>query len=186
MSANITFGTDNQPFMFHIKGLTILGRSHCGLRTGLLGLQKEPKWGHLRDLHSALKLLLWGTPTVQKDTSMLLLVMNDPVALDLSSIGGGRRGVDQWREHRSPTSALSLVMRRSIAEAQVSCTGVLPEAEEEPDGDLRGARPEDVQIMAVKSDNICTEERERVVSLWRRYKWGESEDEVRDDEDEDA
>ncbi|RWW08399.1 hypothetical protein GW17_00028166 [Ensete ventricosum] len=105
MSANITFGTDNQPFMFHmerlmtisfvlstyhfvicrsmhamegtaetlLQGLTILGRSHCGLRTGLLGkfsrLQKEPKWGHLRDLHSALKLLLWGTPTVQKFAS---------------------------------------------------------------------------------------------------------------------
>ncbi|CAA6655989.1 unnamed protein product [Spirodela intermedia] len=32
------------------------------------GLKKEPKWGHLRDLHSALKLsrkaLLWGTNTV--------------------------------------------------------------------------------------------------------------------------
>lgn len=30
---------------------------------------KEPKWGHLRDLHTALKLcrkgLLWGTPSVQ-------------------------------------------------------------------------------------------------------------------------
>lgn len=34
------------------------------------GLQKEPKWGHLKDLHNALKLcrkgLLWGTPSVQK------------------------------------------------------------------------------------------------------------------------
>ncbi|KAF8410413.1 hypothetical protein HHK36_002942 [Tetracentron sinense] len=34
------------------------------------GLQRNPKWGHLRDLHSALKLckkaLLWGTPSVQK------------------------------------------------------------------------------------------------------------------------
>ncbi|CAA6663225.1 unnamed protein product [Spirodela intermedia] len=33
------------------------------------GLLKEPKWGHIKDLHSALKLcrkaLLWGTPTVQ-------------------------------------------------------------------------------------------------------------------------
>ncbi|CAL9085747.1 unnamed protein product [Musa textilis] len=33
------------------------------------GMQKEPKWGHLRDLHHALKLcrkgLLWGTPSVQ-------------------------------------------------------------------------------------------------------------------------
>ncbi|XP_058106157.1 beta-galactosidase 11-like isoform X2 [Magnolia sinica] len=32
------------------------------------GFQKEPKWGHLRDLHSALRLcrkaLLWGLPTV--------------------------------------------------------------------------------------------------------------------------
>ncbi|KAF8753081.1 hypothetical protein HU200_011735 [Digitaria exilis] len=34
------------------------------------GLYKEPKWGHLRDLHQALKLckkaLLWGTPSTQK------------------------------------------------------------------------------------------------------------------------
>ncbi|KAF8406609.1 hypothetical protein HHK36_008698 [Tetracentron sinense] len=34
------------------------------------GLQKDPKWGHLRDLHSALRLcrkaLLWGTTSVQK------------------------------------------------------------------------------------------------------------------------
>lgn len=33
------------------------------------GLLREPKWGHLRDLHSALRLckraLLWGTPSVQ-------------------------------------------------------------------------------------------------------------------------
>ncbi|XP_058112223.1 beta-galactosidase 13-like [Magnolia sinica] len=33
-------------------------------------MQREPKWGHLRDLHSALRLcrkaLLWGFPTVQK------------------------------------------------------------------------------------------------------------------------
>jgi hypothetical protein len=33
------------------------------------GLYKEPKWGHLRDLHQALRLckkaLLWGTPTTQ-------------------------------------------------------------------------------------------------------------------------
>jgi len=33
------------------------------------GLQKDPKWAHLRDLHSALRLcrkpLLWGTPSVQ-------------------------------------------------------------------------------------------------------------------------
>ncbi|KAL5752456.1 hypothetical protein ACOSQ2_022963 [Xanthoceras sorbifolium] len=33
------------------------------------GLLREPKWGHLRDLHSALKLckkaLLWGTPSVE-------------------------------------------------------------------------------------------------------------------------
>lgn len=33
------------------------------------GLLREPKWGHLRDLHHALKLcsnaLLWGTPSVQ-------------------------------------------------------------------------------------------------------------------------
>ncbi|XP_058088945.1 beta-galactosidase 13-like [Magnolia sinica] len=32
------------------------------------GFQKEPKWGHLRDLHSALRLcrkaLLWGLPTI--------------------------------------------------------------------------------------------------------------------------
>lgn len=34
------------------------------------GLQREPKWGHLRDLHSALRLckkaLLWGTHSVEK------------------------------------------------------------------------------------------------------------------------
>ncbi|ONM04238.1 Beta-galactosidase [Zea mays] len=34
------------------------------------GLYKEPKWGHLRDLHQALKLckkaLLWGTPSTEK------------------------------------------------------------------------------------------------------------------------
>ncbi|GLT42924.1 hypothetical protein SLA2020_169010 [Shorea laevis] len=34
------------------------------------GLPRDPKWGHLRDLHRALKLckkpLLWGTPSVQK------------------------------------------------------------------------------------------------------------------------
>lgn len=33
------------------------------------GMEKEPKWGHLKDLHHALKLcrkgLLWGTPSVQ-------------------------------------------------------------------------------------------------------------------------
>jgi len=33
------------------------------------GLPREPQWGHLRDLHDALKLcqkaLLWGTPSVQ-------------------------------------------------------------------------------------------------------------------------
>ncbi|KAJ6402974.1 hypothetical protein OIU84_014979 [Salix udensis] len=43
--------------------------------TGLLfpllaGLQREPKWGHLKDLHRALNLckkaLLWGTPNVQR------------------------------------------------------------------------------------------------------------------------
>ncbi|KAL1316021.1 hypothetical protein AAHE18_15G034600 [Arachis hypogaea] len=34
------------------------------------GLQREPKWGHLRNLHDALKLsqkaLLWGTPSLQE------------------------------------------------------------------------------------------------------------------------
>ncbi|KAJ6897414.1 beta-galactosidase 14-like isoform X2 [Populus alba x Populus x berolinensis] len=34
------------------------------------GLQREPKWGHLKDLHRALNLckkaLLWGKPNVQK------------------------------------------------------------------------------------------------------------------------
>ncbi|KAK6282884.1 hypothetical protein POUND7_016709 [Theobroma cacao] len=34
------------------------------------GLQRDPKWGHLKDLHKALNLckkaLLWGSPTVQK------------------------------------------------------------------------------------------------------------------------
>ncbi|RWW47733.1 hypothetical protein BHE74_00046247 [Ensete ventricosum] len=33
------------------------------------GMQKEPKWGHLKDLHHALNLcrkgLLWGTPSIQ-------------------------------------------------------------------------------------------------------------------------
>lgn len=33
------------------------------------GLPREPKWGHLRDLHKALylckKALLWGTPRVE-------------------------------------------------------------------------------------------------------------------------
>jgi hypothetical protein len=36
----------------------------------LAGLQREPKWGHLKDLHRALNLckkaLLWGNPNVQK------------------------------------------------------------------------------------------------------------------------
>lgn len=38
--------------------------------TFYIGLQKEPKWGHLRDLHHALKLsrkpLLWGSYSFKK------------------------------------------------------------------------------------------------------------------------
>jgi hypothetical protein len=38
-------------------------------RNACSGLYKEPKWGHLRDLHQALKLckkaLLWGTMSTQ-------------------------------------------------------------------------------------------------------------------------
>lgn len=36
----------------------------------LAGLQRQPKWGHLKDVHRALNLckkpLLWGTPGVQR------------------------------------------------------------------------------------------------------------------------
>lgn len=45
------------------------------------GLQREPKWGHLKDVHKALKLckkaLLWGNPGNQilgKDTDVSILV----------------------------------------------------------------------------------------------------------------
>lgn len=39
------------------------------MASACLGLYKEPKWGHLRDLHHALRLcrkgLLWGSYSVQ-------------------------------------------------------------------------------------------------------------------------
>lgn len=45
------------------------------------GLQKEPKWGHLKDLHHALalsrKALLWGVPSKQKlgqDVEVVFLI----------------------------------------------------------------------------------------------------------------
>ncbi|KAL2500400.1 beta-galactosidase 13-like [Forsythia ovata] len=51
----------------------------------IFSLQREPKWGHLRDLHRALRLfkkpLLWGTPTVQKISNDLeITVFEKPVS----------------------------------------------------------------------------------------------------------
>ncbi|XP_058090936.1 beta-galactosidase 13-like [Magnolia sinica] len=70
-------GTLNNYYMYH--GGTNFGRYASEFVTTRYydeapldeyGMQREPKWGHLRDLHSALRLcrkaLLWGFPTVQK------------------------------------------------------------------------------------------------------------------------
>nr|DAD41658.1 TPA_asm: hypothetical protein HUJ06_015981 [Nelumbo nucifera] len=70
-------GTLNNYYMYH--GGTNYGRTSADFVTTRYydeapldeyGLQKDPKWGHLRDLHAALRLckkaLLWGTPSVQK------------------------------------------------------------------------------------------------------------------------
>ncbi|KDP29648.1 hypothetical protein JCGZ_18810 [Jatropha curcas] len=69
-------GTLANYYMYH--GGTNFGRSSSSFITTRYydeapldeyGLQREPKWGHLRDLHSAIRLskkaLLWGTPTTQ-------------------------------------------------------------------------------------------------------------------------
>ncbi|KAK9286398.1 hypothetical protein L1049_014794 [Liquidambar formosana] len=70
-------GTLTNYYMYH--GGTNFGRTTSSFVTTRYydeapldeyGLQREPKWGHLRDLHSALRLckkaLLWGTPGVQR------------------------------------------------------------------------------------------------------------------------
>ncbi|XP_030523326.1 beta-galactosidase 13-like [Rhodamnia argentea] len=69
-------GTLTNYYMYH--GGTNLGRTSAVFTTTRYydeapldeyGLQREPKWGHLRDLHKALRLcrkpLLWGSPKVQ-------------------------------------------------------------------------------------------------------------------------
>ncbi|GER50249.1 beta-galactosidase [Striga asiatica] len=70
-------GTLNNYYMYH--GGTNFGRTSSSFVTTRyydeapldeFGLKREPKFGHLRDLHRALRLskkpLLWGTPHVQK------------------------------------------------------------------------------------------------------------------------
>ncbi|CAA2991953.1 beta-galactosidase 13-like [Olea europaea subsp. europaea] len=70
-------GTLNNYYMYY--GGTNYGRTSSSFVTTRyydeapldeFGLLREPKWGHLRDLHRALRLskkpLLWGTPSVQK------------------------------------------------------------------------------------------------------------------------
>ncbi|XP_062114677.1 beta-galactosidase 11-like [Humulus lupulus] len=70
-------GTLNNYYMYH--GGTNFGRTSAVFTTTRYydeapldeyGLQREPKWSHLRDLHKALNLckkaLLWGTPGVQR------------------------------------------------------------------------------------------------------------------------
>ncbi|KAL6531894.1 hypothetical protein OROMI_028257 [Orobanche minor] len=70
-------GTLNNYYMYH--GGTNFGRTSSSFVTTRyydeapldeFGLKREPKFGHLRDLHRALRLskkpLLWGTPNVQK------------------------------------------------------------------------------------------------------------------------
>ncbi|KAL9417542.1 hypothetical protein AB3S75_040510 [Citrus x aurantiifolia] len=70
-------GTLINYYMYH--GGTNFGRTSANFVTTRyydeapldeFGLQREPKWGHLKDLHRALKLckkgLLWGYPSVQK------------------------------------------------------------------------------------------------------------------------
>ncbi|CAI9104745.1 OLC1v1003486C1 [Oldenlandia corymbosa var. corymbosa] len=70
-------GTLNNYYMYH--GGTNFGRSSSSFVTTRYydeapldeyGLRREPKFGHLRDLHRALRLskkaLLWGTPSTQK------------------------------------------------------------------------------------------------------------------------
>ncbi|KAF8033180.1 hypothetical protein BT93_D1935 [Corymbia citriodora subsp. variegata] len=70
-------GTLTNYYMYH--GGTNLGRTSAVFTTTRYydeapldeyGLQREPKWGHLKDLHKALRLcrkpLLWGSPKVQR------------------------------------------------------------------------------------------------------------------------
>ncbi|XP_056169560.1 beta-galactosidase 11-like [Syzygium oleosum] len=70
-------GTLTNYYMYH--GGTNLGRTSAVFTTTRYydeapldeyGLQREPKWGHLKDLHRALRLcrkpLLWGSPNVQR------------------------------------------------------------------------------------------------------------------------
>ncbi|XVF45535.1 hypothetical protein PTKIN_Ptkin02bG0214000 [Pterospermum kingtungense] len=70
-------GTLTNYYMYH--GGTNYGRTSAAFTTTRYydeapldeyGLQRDPKWGHLKDAHKALNLckkaLFWGTPTVQK------------------------------------------------------------------------------------------------------------------------
>ncbi|CAM8981344.1 unnamed protein product [Rhodiola kirilowii] len=51
------------------------------------GLLREPKWGHLKDLHSALRLsrkaLLWGVPTVKKINNDLEIIYFEKMGTDI-------------------------------------------------------------------------------------------------------
>jgi len=78
-------GTMNNYYMYY--GGTNFGRTSSSFVTTRyydeapldeFGLERGPKWGHLRDLHRALRLskkpLLWGTPSVQKISKDLEII----------------------------------------------------------------------------------------------------------------
>ncbi|KAM7479444.1 hypothetical protein LguiA_027657 [Lonicera macranthoides] len=83
-------GTLNNYYMYY--GGTNYGRTSSAFTTTRYydeapideyGLIREPKWGHLRDLHRALRLskkaLLWGSPTVQRiDEGLEITVYEQP------------------------------------------------------------------------------------------------------------
>ena len=50
------------------------------------GMYKEPKWGHLRDLHQALRLckkaLLWGNPSTQPLGKLYEVLLDFTVTID--------------------------------------------------------------------------------------------------------
>uniref|UniRef100_A0A7N0UZK8 Beta-galactosidase n=1 Tax=Kalanchoe fedtschenkoi TaxID=63787 RepID=A0A7N0UZK8_KALFE len=87
-------GTLTNYYMYH--GGTNFGRTTSSFVTTRyydeapldeFGLQREPKWGHLKDLHSALRLsrkaLLWGNPHVQKINKDLEVIQFEKAGTDI-------------------------------------------------------------------------------------------------------